>query len=118
MSCVFLQKSARKIVRSAAGLFKVGAADHLVDGAVRLLNGRALQLAAQAGFDVGQILLPQRLLLGLFGLGQAGSLAFFCQRIDAGDLFLSHGEPPVFQRKICYNVSGIEAGFGPQFKKG
>ena len=50
-----------------------------MDGAVRLLNGRALQLAAQAGFDVGQILLPQCLLLGFFGLGQAGGLALFGQ---------------------------------------
>ena len=90
MSCVFLQKSARKIVRSAAGLLKVGTEGHLVDGAVRLLNGRALQLAAQAGFDVGQILLPQCLLLGFLGLGQAGGLAFFGQRIDAGDLFFRH----------------------------
>ena len=64
MGCVFLQKSVRKIVRSAAGLLKVGAAGHLVDGTVRLLNGRALQLAAQAGLDVGQILLPESLLLG------------------------------------------------------
>ena len=77
---------------SAALPGQVGAAGHLVDGAVRLLNGRALQLAAQAGFDVGQILLPQRLLLGFFGLGQAGRLALFGQRIDAGDLFFRHGE--------------------------
>mgnify|MGYP007096211941 CR=1 FL=1 len=38
-----------------------------MDGAVRLLDGRAVQLGAQAGLDIGQILLPQGLLLGLFG---------------------------------------------------
>ena len=75
---------------SAALPGQVGAAGHLVDGAVRLLNRRALQLAAQAGFDVRQILLPQRLLLSLFSLGQTGGLALFCQRIDAGDLFFRH----------------------------
>ena len=62
-----------------------------MDGAVRLLDGCMVQLGAQAGLDVGQILLPQRLLLGLFGLGQAGGLAFFCQLIDAGDFFLCYG---------------------------
>ena len=52
-----------------------------MDGAVRLLNGRALQLAAQAGLDVGQILLPQRLLLGFFGLGQADVLLFLASAL-------------------------------------
>ena len=60
---------------------QVGAAGHLVDSAVRFLNGRALQLAAQAGLDVGQILLPQCLLLGFFGLGQAGGLALLASAL-------------------------------------
>ena len=87
MGCVFLQKSARKIVRSAAGLLKVGTADHLVDGAVRLLNGGVGQLCAQAGLHIIDVLAAQGLLLCLFGLGQAGGLALFCQLVDAGDLF-------------------------------
>ena len=45
-----------------------------MDGAVRLLDGRMVQLGAQAGLDIGQILLPQGLLLGFFGIGQAGDL--------------------------------------------
>ena len=87
---LFAADSPFKITFSAALPGQVGAASHLVDSAVRFLNGRALQLAAQAGLDVGQILLPQCLLLGLFGLGQAGGLALFGQRIDAGDLFFRH----------------------------
>ena len=43
----------RKIVRSAAGVLKVGTADHLVDSAVRLLNGGVGQLCAQAGLAAG-----------------------------------------------------------------
>ena len=61
---LFAADSPFKITFSAALPGQVGAASHLVDSAVRFLNGRALQLAAQAGLDVGQILLPQCLLLG------------------------------------------------------
>ena len=84
MGCVFLQKSVRKIVRSAAGVLKVGTAGHLVDGAVRLLNGGVGQLRAQAGLHVVDVFAAQGLLLCLFGLGQAGGLALFCQLVDAG----------------------------------
>ena len=52
-----------------------------MDGAVRLLDGRVVQLGAQAGLDIGQILLPQGLLLGLFGIGQAGGLALVRQLV-------------------------------------
>ena len=87
LSAEHTQSALQIVLLSAAFPGQVGAAGHLMDGAVRLLNGRALQLAAQAGLDVGQILLPQCLLFSLFGLGQTGGLAFFGQRIDAGDLF-------------------------------
>ena len=43
------------------------------------------------------VFLPQGLLLCLFGLGQAGGLALFCQLVDAGDLFLCHGDLLYFQ---------------------
>ena len=52
--------------------------------AVRLLDGGVGQLGAEAGLDIGYILLPQSLLLRLFGLGQAGGLAFARQLVDAG----------------------------------
>ena len=35
--------------------------------AIRLFDRGVVQLGAQAGLDIGQILLPQGLLLGLFG---------------------------------------------------
>ena len=79
MGCVFLQKSVRKIVRSAAGVLKVGTAGHLVDGAVRLLNGGVGQLRAQAGLHVVDVFAAQGLLFCLFGLGQAVGLALFCR---------------------------------------
>ena len=100
MSCVFLQKSVRKIVRSAAGVLKFGTAGHLVDSAVRLLNGGVGQLCAQAGLHIIDVLAAQGLLLCLFGLGQAGGLALFCQLVDAGDLFLCHGASCIFKRNM------------------
>ncbi len=40
-----------------------------------------VQLGAQAGLYVGNILLPQGLLLCLFGIGQAGGLALFASSL-------------------------------------
>ena len=54
-----------------------------MDGSVRLLDGGALQLGAKAGLHVLDILLAQSLLLGFFGLRQAGGLALVCQLVDA-----------------------------------
>jgi len=56
-----------------------------VHSAIRLFDRGVVQLGAQAGLYVRNILLPQGLLLCLFGIGQAGGLALFCQLVDAGD---------------------------------
>ena len=61
-----------------------------MDGAVRLLDGGALQLGAKAGLHVLDILLAQSLLLGFFGLRQAGGLALVCQLVDAGNFLIRH----------------------------
>ena len=45
-----------------------------MDGAVRLLDGGVVQLGAETGLDVVQVLPAQGLLLGFFGLRQARGL--------------------------------------------
>ena len=54
LSAEHTQSALQIVLLSAAFPGQVGAAGHLMDGAVRLLNGRALQLAAQAGRHQGQ----------------------------------------------------------------
>ena len=51
LSAEHTQSALQIVLLSAAFPGQVGAAGHLMDGAVRLLNGRALQLAAQAGLS-------------------------------------------------------------------
>ena len=53
----------------------------LVDRAIRLFDRGVVQLGAQAGLYVRNILLPQGLLLCLFGIGQAGGLALFASSL-------------------------------------
>ena len=55
-----------------------------------------LQLGAETGLHVLDILLAQSLLLGFFGLRQAGGLALVCQLVDAGYLFFGHRSFPPF----------------------
>ena len=50
----------------------------------------------KAGLHVLDILLAQSLLLGFFGLRQAGGLALVCQLVDAGYLFFGHRSFPPF----------------------
>ena len=71
-----------------------------MDGAVRLFDGGVLQLSAEAGLHILDILLAQRLLLGFFGLGQADGLALVCQLVDAGDLFFGRRSLPPFSMRL------------------